>query len=1413
VRHTQHIAKSAASSITGLFALLSHAFRSQGSSPPSFCSTSVKRPLALAFTLVLASLAFTTAPAFAELGHGFAGLSFGSKGTAAGKLEAPAGVAVNDTTIGTNAEDVYVADRGNNRIDEFDSDGTFIRAWGWGVLNGKAELQQCTTACQAGIAGEGAGQLDSPEGIAVDNSGDVLDPSVEDVYVTNAADRVVEKFSATGKYEGQLMGVCEKAGESPPACAGFTPFRILNGVAVDLEGNVWVSGNVSGGAALIAEFGDRGTFIKNISAELRGIGNSLSLAVDSSASVYLGSDFGGVSKFASTTGEEMLEFGANVSGLAVDPTENDVYVGHGSSITRYGPFGEPYATPVEEFTSKQLTDGGGSGLAIDPASGTVYVADSTGDVVDALTEGEKPEVPLTETPESIEATPREKLKGELNPNATGATGALEYQFDYNAGASCTGTGGQSIPVPAGEVAEASKKMVEATAEHLQPSGKYTYCLVAIGTYGSPVQGNEVTFATAAAIEPEEPTGLEANPIAVTTATLKGVLNPNSNGEPGTYEFLYRESAKFCNGGGGSKIKGTATGASPEPVEADLTGLLPNTTYTFCLLARNQVNVLAVSEPVTFTTLAEAPTILGESVAALETTEATFKAEIVPEGAATTYHFEYLTNARFEANGETFTGAEITPESAIGADDTTHAAEARVTTLLPGTIYRYRVVAQNEVGGKTETVPGPGKTFTTAEALTTTAETCPNAQRRVEQPFGLTLPDCRAYEMVSPLQAHGQDATEPFVQSVPRASVSGEAITYASRGSLGDPEGADVENQTLSRRGPGGWSTRSVVPLRDPQKTDLTIPYQQGLFTPELTEGVVEDEASLPGTPSVGLEDRLYIADFATKSYEYAGGSLGDWSPLGASTDFTRVVYGEFGQTLEWFDGREIRVGVANDGEVMDSTVGSPRVNDFEGGAAGHKVWRAVSANASRIYFSSPGETELTEQGPPATPSLYLRENAEQPQSPMRGEECTVSTDACTIDVSASQRGVPDPHGPQTAVYWAASADGSKVFFTSAAELTDDAYTGPEDNAANLYEYEPSGVPGEPGRLTDLTVDDAGDGAAVQGVVQVSEDGSYVYFVAEGKLAEGAVAGAPNLYVSRDGEAPTLIATLGATDVRDWLGESESGGENLGEEQDVGGPAVNTAVVTPNGTRLAFLSYRELTGYDNRDANTGAPDDEIYLYDAETGGLVCASCNPSGERPIGSSSLNSERYDGRTQYRQRNLAEDGTLFFDSFDALVPHASDGRQNVYEYENGHVYPISDVAGGSESFFIDASPSGENVFFGSADQLLPQDTSNNIVVWDARVGGGFPVTVAAPACTTAEACRTASPPTPALFGTPPSATFSGPGNFPPPPPPPPPAVVKPKSKTVKCKKGHVKNKHGRCVSRPRKKKTKAKKSAKGRA
>jgi hypothetical protein len=146
----------------------------------------------------------------------------------------------------------------------------------------------------------------------------------------------------------------------------------------------------------------------------------------------------------------------------------------------------------------------------------------------------------------------------------------------------------------------------------------------------------------------------------------------------------------------------------------------------------------------------------------------------------------------------------------------------------------------------------------------------------------------------------------------------------------------------------------------------------------------------------------------------------------------------------------------------------------------------------------------------------------------------------------------------------------------------------------------------------------------------------------------------------------------------------------------------------------------------------------------------------------------------------------------------------------DGGCSFPISDVAGDHESFFLDASPSGNDVYIATEDRLLPSDTDELIDVYDVKVGGGFPVTPAPPVCNNADSCKSPETPQPQVFGAPASATFAGPGN----PPPPPPAVVKPavkpKTKTVKCAKGKKRNKHNQCVKiKTKKKKNKAKKSA----
>ncbi len=86
-------------------------------------------------------------------------------------------------------------------------------------------------------------------------------------------------------------------------------------------------------------------------------------------------------------------------------------------------------------------------------------------------------------------------------------------------------------------------------------------------------------------------------------------------------------------------------------------------------------------------------------------------------------------------------------------------------------------------------------------------------------------------------------------------------------------------------------------------------------------------------------------------------------------------------------------------------------------------------------------------------------------------------------------------------------------------------------------------------------------------------------------------------------------------------------------------------------------------------------------------------------------------------------------------------------------------------ESAFLDASENGDDVFFLTAEKLVPQDVDTALDVYDAHVCTSkepcFEEVTSPPACVSAEACRAAPAPQPSVFGAPASATFSGPGNL----------------------------------------------------
>ena len=657
-----------------------------------------------------------------------------------------------------------------------------------------------------------------------------------------------------------------------------------------------------------------------------------------------------------------------------------------------------------------------------------------------------------------------------------------------------------------------------------------------------------------------------------------------------------------------------------------------------------------------------------------------------------------------------------------------------------------------------------------------AEACPNQSIREEQ--GATaLPDCRAYELVSPLEKGGSGV----VRGEARASLSGEAVTYEGWASFAAPLGAEGASRYFSSRGSTGWATQNITPPFKADLVNLSAPLESLLFTPELSRAVVSDEdtALTPDVP-VGYPG-LYVADFAAGSYRNATpiipASEEAFEPrpeqlpheAGASTDLSRVVFAQHlsgsgpapllqGSHIYESEGelvREVDVTPAGSPLAAGANVGTV---DFVGaGGEDHTfetdVWHAVSVDGSRVFFTELGEEQL-----------YARLNSMQPQSPVSGGHCTVPADACTVEVSASQRSPEDPNGPQRARYWGASADGSEVYFTSTAELTQNANTGADDNAANLYSYDL-----EDGTLTDLTVNAEAEGARVLGVVTASEDASHIYFVAAGKLAsnqvengagpEEAQAGEPNLYL-RHGGTTTFVATLADADEEDWVEVVE--GFYLGQ----GTPVHHTARVTPDGTRLAFQSLRSLTGYDNDNATAcGGACAEVYLYDAASGHTVCASCDPAatqaeGPAQFGGFAPGNAAHSPSQFYVPRNLSEDGSrLFFE-----------GPQGTEEYAGGHLYPIG-------GHFMDASADGDDVFIGTTERLLAADTDSLRDVYDVRVDGGFPEPETAIPCESAEACHGAGS-QPSQSPSPTTSHFQGPEN-------PPPTV---------CKKGFA-LKNGHCA------------------
>jgi hypothetical protein len=672
-----------------------------------------------------------------------------------------------------------------------------------------------------------------------------------------------------------------------------------------------------------------------------------------------------------------------------------------------------------------------------------------------------------------------------------------------------------------------------------------------------------------------------------------------------------------------------------------------------------------------------------------------------------------------------------------------------------------------------------------------AESCANAQFRSGP--SERLPDCRAYEQVSPVEKDGQDAMTLLplrsAQASPCEADEPCTVAYMNVGAaFGDAQGNDFPNAYLATRGAGGWQTTALTPptpqaptnsraavayafSEDLSQTILRVPLQQ--LTASAPAGVYNLFLRQPGggyslvTASAPAEPPHPGCTLCFEEEDVPAFA-------GASADFSHVIFEANDSLVEGAPGgaienlyEEVAEHVRLVGILPDGTIAGQGATAGGGIRAVSEHTRelayAISQDGSHVLFKAAADGGAPDPGQEGKTELYDRIDG-----------------AATVEVSAPAPGAEPSDcetvdricDPGSAQFWAASDDGSLVYFTSKAALTKESNTGAEevsgeeDAGNDLYRYDV-----ETGALTDLTADtrDA-DGGSVVGVVGSSEDGSYVYFVAEGDLGGDAQSGKPNLYVWHGTAAGSgtvsYIATLRAP-TSEEAGEIEAMAVGAFEyHSDVADwtsrPTETQAYVTPDGRHLAFMSVEPLTGYDNEDQATGVADHEVFEYSAETGQLVCASCDPGDVRPLGSAFIGAKLGERvSTPFHQpRSLSDDGSrLFFSSPDPLVAGISGDSTRVFEYEDGSVQLISGTESGGGAVFLDASASGDDVFFATRERLVWTDTDELVDVYDARVDGGLAEPPALMSCQ-GGACREPLTPPPS-FSAAASASFAGAGNL----------------------------------------------------
>ncbi len=642
-----------------------------------------------------------------------------------------------------------------------------------------------------------------------------------------------------------------------------------------------------------------------------------------------------------------------------------------------------------------------------------------------------------------------------------------------------------------------------------------------------------------------------------------------------------------------------------------------------------------------------------------------------------------------------------------------------------------------------------------------ADDCSNAEIRAAQ--GADLPDCRAYEMVSPV-------TKPFAYQVNGfggiVSDDGNRIplqTVFLEEDEPDSLMAPINIYFAERDPVDGWKRTAMNP-----PLDGTYGGQSGLdYTSSLS-----DLMWFAQSPSQygRAEGRLFVRGLdgswtaASPLIKPLSGLFGEnhiWTHEGGSSDLSHVVLGRatlgvtrvlpddpapvggstgYGHRWELVDvgtpNARLRAIARESNDPVTDAVGAPigggcgmligsaRGPSGQSASASH----AISDDGSMIYFTArPGAVSTCSTA--AAPARIFARHAGRTTVQVSQSQCArvAPAPACTTTPAADDR------------FEAASADGRRVFFTTVRQLTDS----DTDATRDLYVYDFNPPAGEP-RLAQVSFGDGEDGstngagANVPGVVRFSDDGSRAYFVATGKLtsvpnARGQVAAAAsnNLYVwQRDGQNPdgrvAFIATLPAGDSALWAVLDRFRRAQVAPKlgTDLAGRSVGG-----DGHVLAFSSSGALTA----DAPGGAQD--VFRYDdsVSPGTLELVSRRAPGSPGSATAAVTLETPEGQNsswaaaESRQRAISEDGELVvFMTARALVPEDTNGLGDVYQWrdgpDGGTVSLLSDGVSAEEAAFTSGmSPDGQTISIITAQQLVVEDVDDTYDTYAVRTGGGF--------------------------------------------------------------------------------------------